>query len=42
MKRCQLQKISSTVTKENEKYLIVGLNLDQGRCIIAWKAEQQP
>ena len=26
----------------NEKYLIVGLSLDQGRCIMAWKAEQQP
>ena len=26
----------------NEKYLIVGLSLDQGRCIMAWKADQQP
>ena len=26
----------------NKKYLIVGLKLDQGRSITAWKAEQQP
>ena len=26
----------------NEKYLIVGLSLDHGRCMMAWKAEQQP
>ena len=35
-------KDSLNCSHRNEKYLIVGLSLDQGRCIMAWKAEQQP